>query len=119
MEMRRYTGSCHCGAVEFSFRSQTIVDGMRCNCSICKRKGAIMTSFTIPPEDIGIRTEDNVLSTYQFGENIAKHHFCSRCGIFTFVQTRLNPGEYRVNLGCIEEVNSQAVPVALYDGSTL
>ena len=32
--MRVYSGSCHCSEITFSFRSQHVENGMRCNCSI-------------------------------------------------------------------------------------
>lgn len=117
--MRRYSGSCHCGAVAFEFVAQEITESLRCNCSICRRKGAGLTNFTIPPGDLELLTDDNALSTYRFGTHTAKHYFCNRCGIFTFVETRLNPGEYRVNLGCVDEVDIFSLPTTLFDGSAI
>ena len=117
--MKEYRGSCHCGSIRFIFSAPEIHDGLRCNCSICKRKGAIMTNFTIAPEHITIEVENESLSTYQFGSKVAKHHFCNRCGIFTFVETRLNPGQFRVNLGCVDGLNSFDLPVELYDGASI
>ncbi|MEM8857675.1 MAG: GFA family protein [Chloroflexota bacterium] len=117
--MAKYSGSCHCGEISFNFNSRPIEDGMRCSCSICKRKGAVMTNFTIPPADINIHDKNSLLSTYQFGSGIAKHYFCSRCGIFTFVATRLNPGELRVNVGCIDGIDSFTLPIILFDGNSI
>ena len=57
--------------------------------------------------------------TYRFGTQVAKHHFCSVCGIFVFVETRLRPGEYRVNLGCIDEIDPLALPIEVFDGQSL
>ena len=78
-----------------------------------------MTSFTIPPQEIDILDANELLSSYRFDDGIAKHYFCSRCGIFTFVATRLNPGEYRVNLGCIEDLDSFDVPVTVFNGKDI
>lgn len=78
-----------------------------------------MTNFTIPPTDIEIEDSNDLLTAYQFGSQTATHYFCSQCGIFTFVQTRLNPGEYRVNLGCLGEIDSYTMPVLVYDGKNL
>ncbi len=114
-----YNGSCHCGAVQFGFEGPEIREGMRCNCSICKRKGAVLTNFTIAPEHMKITAEEGALSTYEFGTKTAKHHFCKFCGIFTFVETRLDPGQYRVNLGCVEGVDTFEVPVRNFDGTAL
>ena len=92
---------------------------MQCDCSICRKKGALLTSFVIAPEDMSISSVKDSLRTYEFGTLIAKHYFCGRCGIFPFVQTRLDPGKYRVNIGCLEEVDAFAIPVVLYDGQSL
>jgi len=115
----KYKGRCHCGAVTFEFEGPEIVSGLRCNCTICIRKGATMTAFTIPSEDMNITTEAGALSTYEFGSKVAKHHFCNRCGIYTFHQTLRKPGHYRVNTGCIDEVDALKLPFELFDGASL
>ncbi|OZG71943.1 aldehyde-activating protein [Hahella sp. CCB-MM4] len=115
----RYTGSCHCGAVKFEFESETIEKGLRCNCSICRRKGAVMSAFVMPPEQLKISADDNALAKYEFGSCIAKHYYCNHCGIYTFHQTFRKPGHYRVNLGCLEELDSTALPFEVFDGASL
>jgi hypothetical protein len=71
--MESYKGSCHCGAVTYSFTGPIVESGLRCNCSICIRKGAVMSTFTIEPENMNINVQDNTLSCYQFDSKIAKH----------------------------------------------
>lgn len=117
--MTEYTGSCHCGAVRFHFNGPAIDAGMRCNCSICKRKGAVMSAFVIAPEDMRIDAADGALGTYAFGSGVAKHHFCTRCGIYPLHQTLRKPGHYRVNLGCVEGVDTFSLPVTVFDGASL
>lgn len=117
--MVEYRGSCHCGAITFTFSSREISDGLRCTCSICRRKGAVMTNFVIPPESIDVDSQEGAMSTYRFDDGVAKHHFCNRCGIFTFVETRLNPGQYRVNLGCVDGVDSLGLPIEVFDGDSI
>jgi len=57
--MKMYTGSCHCGAIRFSFTGPDTIDrGLRCNCSICRRKGALMSSFAVTPEAIRIAVHE-------------------------------------------------------------
>jgi hypothetical protein len=36
-----YKGSCHCGTVAFEFKAE-LTCAVRCNCSICSRKGALL-----------------------------------------------------------------------------
>ena len=78
-----------------------------------------MTTAVIAPECIEVFDPEGFLTTYQFGTMTARHHFCSRCGIHTFVETRLNPGHYRINLGCVDELNALRLPEELYDGKSL
>ena len=39
--MAKYHGSCHCGAVNFEVDAE-LNKGVVCDCTICKRKGAVM-----------------------------------------------------------------------------
>ncbi|KIC14884.1 MULTISPECIES: GFA family protein [unclassified Leisingera] len=117
--METYSGTCHCGAVRFTFRTREISSAMLCDCSICSRRGAGLTPETIPPADMHITAAPGTLKTYQFGTKTAQHHFCGTCGIHTFVETRLNPGHYRVNLGCIKGLDALRLPSEIYDGQNL
>ena len=117
--MKTYKGTCHCGAIAFSFEHDEIKSGLRCNCSICRRKGAVMSDFTIPPDNIDIKAEEGALGLYQFDTKIAKHYFCRTCGIYPFHETIRKPGHYRVNLGCIDEIDTNALNVDIFDGKSL
>ena len=78
-----------------------------------------MTTTTIAPGQIELSDPEDALMTYQFGTMTARYYFCSRCGIHTFVETRLNPGHFRVNLGCVDDLEAMRLPVDLYDGKSL
>ncbi len=117
--MKKYDGHCHCGAVQFSVSHPNIEKTMRCDCSMCARKGIVMTPAIVEPDDIEISMEPDALSSYQFGSKTARHYFCKRCGIHTFVETRLNPGCYRINLGCINELEALHLPDEIYPGKEL
>jgi hypothetical protein len=70
----RHKASCHCGAVELVLDlPDGIVNPRRCDCSICRRKGAIVASVRLA----GIRVVKgaDALRIYQFNTNIAKHYF--------------------------------------------
>ena len=115
----RYHGSCHCGAVKISFESEPITSGLRCTCSICARKGAMMTPFTVAEEDLEVEANPDDLGLYQFDTKVAKHYFCKRCGIYTHNETARFPGQYRVNLGCLEDLDTSGFEVAIFDGKNL
>ena len=96
---------CHCQAVEIELNSPNGLDNLvRCNCSMCKRRGTIMA--IVDQNNIRVVKGEDKLSLYQFHTNVAKHYFCSVCGIYTHHQTRTNTSKYGVNTGCIDEINS-------------
>ena len=117
--MNEYSGSCHCGAIRFTFSAQNINSGLRCNCSICRRRGAVMSDFFLPSSELDFADEDGLLKIYQFGTSVARHYFCSRCGIYPFHETMRMPGHYRVNLGCVEGIDAYALPCSVFDGKGL
>ena len=96
--------TCHCGAVELHVR---LADGLntmrRCDCSYCRRRGAI--AATVLLDDLTIVKGAEDLTLYQFGTLTARHWFCSICGIYTHHQRRSNPLEYGVNVGALDGVN--------------
>ena len=114
-----YQGSCHCGAVKFSYHGEKIDKGLRCNCSICSRKGAMMTPEMIPEANLQIDADHADLGLYQFGKKTAKHFFCRHCGIYPFHETARKAGHYRVNLGCIDDLDSSELGVEVFDGKHL
>ncbi|MGZ8237041.1 MAG: GFA family protein [Methylobacter sp.] len=100
----KHRASCHCGAVVLELNlPDGIVNPRRCDCSICRRKGAVMAS--VPLSGIKIVKGEDVLRLYQFNTKTAKHYFCSVCGIYTHHQRRSSPEEYGYNVGCLEGVN--------------
>ena len=104
----RHRASCHCGAVELELElPDGIVDPRRCDCSICRRKGAVVAS--VPLSGIHVIKGAEYLTLYQFNTHTAKHYFCSRCGIYTHHQRRSNPEQYGYNVGCLEGVNPLAI----------
>lgn len=115
----KYQGSCHCGAVKWEFEQPGITSAVRCNCSICQRKGALMSGFTLAPDELKITASEDVLRKYQFGSHIAEHYFCGNCGIYTFHATFRKPGHFRVNLGCIDDLDMNKVEVSFFDGKSL
>ena len=93
-------GSCHCGTVKFEVRT-AVVPATRCNCSLCRRKGALMTP-TFAAGELKILSGEDSLTLYRFNTRTAKHYFCKHCGIYPFHQTRKDPQLWRVNIDCLE-----------------
>lgn len=112
----KHRATCHCGAVELEIDLPNgIEDPRRCDCSMCRRKGAIAAS--VPLTALRIVKGHATLRLYQFNTRTAKHYFCSVCGIYTHHQRRSNPHQYAFNVGCLEGVNPYELgAVRIYDG---
>jgi hypothetical protein len=96
--MSRYFGGCHCGAVRFEAEAD-LQNVCECNCSICTKKGAIHHRV----QEFKLLSGEEALRLYQFGEKIAKHWFCSHCGVHTFTNPRAAPDKVTINLRCLDE----------------
>lgn len=111
-----HRASCHCGAVVMELELPNGIENpRRCDCSICRRKGAVVASVSL--SGIRILQGEEFLKLYQFNTHTAKHYFCSDCGIYTHHQRRSNPTEYGYNVGCLEGVNPYLIEyVPVNDG---
>jgi hypothetical protein len=115
-----YKGRCHCGRVRFSFRSPEIKTGKRCNCSLCIRRGAVLSSTYIPAADFMPHHERSDLGVYLWNEKVLSNIFCKCCGIFTYIGDGADANDgYRVNLGCVEDIDPLALEISIIDGHVL
>ena len=57
-------------------------------------------------EDFKIIKGEDKLKLYQFNTKVAKHYFCSLCGIFTHNNPRINPLMTAFNVGCLDDVDT-------------
>ena len=110
------SGQCHCGGVKFQVHLPAGLRQVgRCNCSMCRMKGAVMVFA--PLAGLEVTAGEELLSTYRFHTNTAQHMFCSRCGIHLFHQRRFDPGLYAVNVACLDGVSPFDFPeVPVLDG---
>jgi hypothetical protein len=114
-ETRLWDGACHCSAVKFVVRLPEAPRASRCNCSICRVKGAVTVGA--PLDALQVTEGQALLTCYQFNTGVAKHWFCSRCGSYTFHQRRSDPDTYGVNVACLGLDPYRDFPdVAVVDG---
>jgi hypothetical protein len=114
-----YRGSCHCGQVAFEVEGE-LKGALSCNCSICRRKGALM--WFVPRDALTLGSDEADLATYTFHKHVIHHRFCARCGIHTFgegTDPRSGQRVAAVNLRCLEGIDLDAVPVQHFDGRSL
>ena len=116
-DKKHYTGSCHCGCVRFEFDSEPITQGCRCNCSICRRKNAVMSNDYFHPKNFQLLSGKDKLTKYQFGDRDVNHYFCKQCGIYPFHDGTATPGHYKVNLGCVDDINTQELDIRQIEGA--
>jgi len=101
---QKHKATCHCGVIELELTLANGIENPRCcDCSICRRKGAIVGSVEL--DGIRVVKGQDMLTLYQFNTNTAKHYFCSNCGIYTHLQRRSNPTEDGFNIAYLDGVN--------------
>ena len=106
-------GGCHCGAVRF----QVLIDRYvveDCNCSICRKKGFL--HLIVLRENFTLLQGQDSLSCYTFNTKVARHTFCSICGIHPFYRPRSHPDMVDVNIRCLDENLSDRFTIRRFDG---
>jgi len=116
--MTTHQATCHCGAVRLEL---DLPDGLqnlrRCNCSLCKRKGAVMAS--VPIDGLRVVAGEEVLRVYTWNSHTAKHYFCGTCGIYTHHQRRSKPTEYGFNVACLDGIDPLSLgEIGMGDGAS-
>ena len=96
---------CHCGKVELEIKESegALNKFLRCNCTLCKKKGYIMTFA--PIKDVKIMKGEDKLKLYQYHTKVAEHYFCQECGIYTHHKMRSRPDTFGLNVGCIKHAH--------------
>ena len=77
-----FTGSCHCGLIAYEVAEDAPTEAMECNCSICRRRGALHHFTT--PDKFDLKTSRDALTTYKWNKQNLALHFCKHCGCAPF-----------------------------------
>ena len=118
--MKRYQGSCHCGAVRFEATIDLAAGTMRCNCSFCAKIRC--WAVVVQPQHFALLTGEADLTLYQFGSKTERHHFCKHCGVRPFGQGH-SPrwgAFFGVNVSCLDDATAAELaeaPVTYLDGA--
>jgi hypothetical protein len=112
--MRTHTGGCHCGRIRFQVIAPAHIDVSECNCSMCSKVGFL--HLIVPAERFKLLSGGEALTTYTFNTGIAKHLFCSICGVKSFYVPRSHPDGISVNARCIDEGSVESMSVRPFDG---
>ena len=108
-----HDGSCHCGAIRLTIADDPI-DAGECNCSICRRNGALWTyaapgRVSVSGQGVGYVQGDRTLTLFH----------CPTCGVTTH-WTPADPGYDRmgVNLRLFDPALWRDLPRRLIDGAS-
>jgi len=79
-----YAGSCHCGAIGFTYRTSIKPEQWSiraCQCSFCRAHNALSTSD--PAGRIAfVASDPELLTEYRFGLKTADFLLCKQCGVY-------------------------------------
>ncbi len=112
--MTTHTGGCHCGRVRFEVDAPAAIAATECNCSVCSKAGYL--HLIVPQSQFRLLQGEEYLSTYTFNTGVARHHFCSNCGIKSFYVPRSHPDGISVNVRCLDPGTIERVSVSTFDG---
>ena len=118
METKTYDGSCHCGAVKYQVTMEP-TKAMSCNCSICRRTGALLTF--VPTSAFTLIAGADAQADYQFKQHRIHHMFCKTCGVRSFARGSDGKGNemIAINLRCVPAVDLDALEIQTFDGASI
>ena len=109
-------GTCHCGNVKFSI-SEDPKWLTSCNCSICRRLGALWGH--VEAENVVIDAQDDATISYVHGDKTLAIHTCRNCGCTTHWEN-LKMDEYTrmaVNFRMCSDEDISKFRVRRFDGA--
>jgi hypothetical protein len=119
----RHEGGCHCGNVRYVLDTALALDALprrACQCSFCRRHGAVSTSD--PAGRVSFTLRDPALLTrYRFGLKTADFLVCARCGIYVGATFTEEGGTWAVlNANALDDADALRQPDTPmdYDGET-
>ena len=123
VSQRIFEGSCHCGAIAFTFRTSqppALWAIRACQCSFCRGHGARTTSDPNGSATFHIADAEQ-LQRYRFGLRSADFLICRVCGIYLASVLTSPRGQFAtLNVNTIRAALGvpEAVPVS-YEGESL
>ena len=109
-----HKGGCHCATVRYQV--ETVLDRViLCNCSICRKKGAVF--HKVPESRFTLLQGADSLTLYRFNTRVGRHLFCRTCGIYCHHHAASTPDMVAVNVNTLDDdVDLGAVEVVRFDG---
>ena len=115
---------CHCGRVRFSFPRPLQITTAKPAATLLPsasmpRRGACRPRY-IPAADFTPHANQSDLGVYLWNETVLTNYFCRTCGVFTYIGDGEDAKDgYRVNLGCVQGLDTLALDIEIIDGKSL
>ncbi|MGO1117133.1 GFA family protein [Rhodovibrionaceae bacterium A322] len=111
------TGTCHCQAVSYRYHA-TPPWALKCNCSICRRLGALWIYAKVAR--INILGAAGTTRRYLWGDRKIAFHSCRTCGCTTHWENLDDPvgGRMAVNLNLADPEVAEGISVRRFDGAS-
>ena len=107
-----YTGSCHCGAIGFTYRTKRDPSSWTiraCQCGFCRAHNVVTTSDPAGSIEF-VASNGELLNRYRFGERTADFLVCRCCGVYIGAVIDTPGGRYGiVNINALSS-KPQGVP---------
>jgi len=112
--LMKYSGSCHCQAVQFESEFELNTPAL-CNCSYCSKRNAIVHVT----DNVKILRGADQLQCYRFNKMKGQHYFCVNCGIFIYLIPPEPIFPYAVNLCALENCDWKAHDLFHFNGKEM
>lgn len=76
-----------------------------------------MSAYYIGAADFKPHANANDMTDYRWNDRMVNHLFCKTCGIYPYHGDELSG--YRVNLGCIEQLDPLSLEIKIIDGRSM
>ena len=100
--------------MRFEVEAPARIEVADCNCSVCSKTGYL--HLIVPAERFRLISGGDALTTYTFNTGVAKHRFCSVCGVKSFYVPRSHPDGFSVNFRCLDAEEFTSVMTTDFDG---
>lgn len=109
--------SCHCGAVKLQIDAEIPSALTSCNCSVCRRYGALLAYYH--PSKVKIIADSNSLHEYSWGDKSLAFVRCRTCGCYSHWKS-LDPNQTNrmgINARLFTNVEIDKIRIRHFDGA--
>ena len=106
---------CHCGKLAYTVDEDPPAKAMACNCSICRRRGALHHFTT--PDKFHFRGSEADVATYRWNKQIIRFEFCTTCGCALRPRHRPQRSDGRDQPALRQGIDLDKLEISAFDGA--